>query len=50
MKKFAFVSDAAEREYKDLPAAIQDEFGRDLRLIQWGSDPEVSPRNSDQKQ
>lgn len=38
-KKFAFVSDAAEREYKDLPEKIQDEFGKDLRRIQFGQDP-----------
>jgi hypothetical protein len=28
MKKFAFVNDAAEREYKKLPTLIQDEFGK----------------------
>ncbi|EIJ43014.1 phage-related protein [Beggiatoa alba B18LD] len=38
-KKFAFVSDAAEKEYKDLPAEIQDEFGKDLRKIQFGQAP-----------
>lgn len=42
MKKFAFVSDAAEREYKDLPEGIQDEFGKDLRRIQYGQDPELA--------
>lgn len=31
MKKFAFVNDAAEREYKALPADVQDDFGKDLR-------------------
>ena len=41
MKQFAFVSDAAEREYKDLPEDIQDEFGKDLRRIQFGEDPEL---------
>lgn len=41
MKKFAFVSDAAEREYKDLPEGIQDEFGKDLRRIQYGQDAEL---------
>jgi len=30
-KKFAFVNDAAEREYKDLPKSIQVEFGTNLR-------------------
>ena len=39
MKKFAFVSDAAEKEYKDLPEKIQDEFGKDLRRIQFGESP-----------
>ena len=42
MKKFAFVNDAAEREYKDLPKDIQDEFGKDLRRIQYGQDPELT--------
>lgn len=42
MKRFAFVSDAAEREYKDLPEDIQDEFGKDLRRIQYGQDPELT--------
>lgn len=42
MKRFAFVSDAAEREYKDLPEDIQDEFGKDLRRIQHGQDPELT--------
>lgn len=40
MKRFAFVSEAAEREYKQLPESIQDEFGKDLRRIQYGQDPE----------
>ncbi len=35
MLKFAFVSAAAEREYKDMPAEVQDEFGKDLRRIQF---------------
>jgi phage-related protein len=39
VKKFAFVSDAAEKEYKDLPDEIQDEFGKNLRLIQFEQDP-----------
>ncbi|MEQ9874130.1 type II toxin-antitoxin system RelE/ParE family toxin [Pectobacterium brasiliense] len=38
MKNFAFVNYAAEREYRSLPADIQDEFGKDLRLIQYGQD------------
>jgi len=42
MKRFAFVNDAAEREYKDLPEDIQDEFGKDLRRIQYGQDPELT--------
>nr|UKE82604.1 type II toxin-antitoxin system RelE/ParE family toxin [Pectobacterium sp. PL152] len=41
MKKFAFVNDAAEREYRALPADIQDEFGKDLRLIQYGQEPKL---------
>ena len=40
LKKFAFVSAAAEREYKDLPKHVQDDFGKDLRRIQYGQDPE----------
>lgn len=39
MKRFAFVSDAAEREYKKLPEDVQDEFGKDLRRIQFGEGP-----------
>ncbi|MDH0646722.1 type II toxin-antitoxin system RelE/ParE family toxin [Pseudomonas sp. GD03858] len=42
MRKFAFVSAAAEREYKDLPQDVQDDFGKDLRRIQYGQDPERS--------
>ncbi len=34
MKQFAFVSDAAEREYKDFPKEIQQQFGTSLRAIQ----------------
>ncbi|EHG4045374.1 type II toxin-antitoxin system RelE/ParE family toxin [Salmonella enterica] len=41
MKKFAFINDAAEREYKALPADVQDDFGKDLRRIQFGQDPEL---------
>lgn len=40
MKKFAFVSAAAEREYKDLPEKIQDEFGKDLRRLQYEQSPQ----------
>jgi phage-related protein len=42
MKRFAFVNEAAEREYKDLPDRIQDEFGKDLRRIQYGEEPRLS--------
>ena len=38
-KRFAFVSDAAEREYKKLPDNIQDEFGKNLRRIQFDEAP-----------
>jgi len=38
MKRFAFVNRAAEGEYKDLPEGIQDEFGKDLRRIQYGEE------------
>lgn len=40
MKKFAFVSAAAEREYKNLPQDVQNDFGKDLRRIQYGQDPD----------
>lgn len=36
MRRFAFVSEAAAREYKALPEHVQDEFGKDLRRIQYG--------------
>ncbi len=39
MKKFAFVNDTAEREYKALPEKVQDEFGKDLRRIQYENNP-----------
>ncbi|MCY1313750.1 hypothetical protein D9M70_643010 [compost metagenome] len=42
MKKFAFVSEAAAREYRALPAEVQDEFGKDLRRIQYGEEPELA--------
>ncbi|MGX9522769.1 type II toxin-antitoxin system RelE/ParE family toxin [Vibrio mediterranei] len=38
--QFAFVNDAAEREYKKFPENVQDEFGKDLRKIQYGQRPE----------
>ncbi len=41
MKKFAFVNDAAEREYRDFPAEVQDDFGKDLRRIQFGQYPDL---------
>jgi phage-related protein len=34
MKQFAFVNDAAEREYKALPKNIQQDFGVSLRAVQ----------------
>lgn len=42
MKRFAFVNEAATREYKDLPEWVQDEFGKDLRRIQYGGEPELA--------
>lgn len=42
LKKFAFVNAAAEREYKALPEHVQDDFGKDLRRIQYGEDPQLS--------
>lgn len=39
MKGFAFVNDAAEREYKDLPKSITQEFGVSLRAIQENKKP-----------
>ena len=47
MKKFAFVSDAAEKEYKDLPDEVQDEFGKDLRKIQYGQPPVLPIKHLD---
>ena len=48
MKQFAFVSDAAEREYKDLPKEVQREFGTSLRAIQDDKKPflPITPLNS----
>lgn len=45
MKKFAFVNEAAEREYKALPQIIQDEFGKDLRRIQFDQKPTLTLRH-----
>lgn len=42
MLKFAFVSDAAEREYRALPEWVQDEFGKSLRQIQFGELPSLA--------
>jgi phage-related protein len=39
MKQFAFVSDAAEREYKALPNEVQQEFGTSLRAVQDNKKP-----------
>jgi phage-related protein len=39
--RFAFVNDAAEKEYKKLPDKIQDEFGKDLRLLQFNEPPKL---------
>lgn len=39
MKEFAFVSDAAEREYKALPKEVQQEFGTSLRAVQDNKKP-----------
>ncbi|MEQ1531689.1 MAG: type II toxin-antitoxin system RelE/ParE family toxin [Methylococcales bacterium] len=40
-KKFAFINEAAEREYRDLPDKIQDAFGKDLRRIQFDEEPKL---------
>ena len=37
--QFAFVNDAAEREYKELPNTVQDEFGTALRCVQHNEKP-----------
>ena len=39
MRNFAFVSDAAEREYKALPKEVQQEFGTSLRAVQEDKKP-----------
>ena len=41
-KKFAFVNDAAEREYKALPKDVQTEFGTSLRAVQDNKKPFLS--------
>lgn len=42
MKRFAFVSEAATREYRDLPGWVQDEFGKDLMRVQYSGSPELA--------
>ena len=42
MKKFAFVSAAAEREYRKLPKDVQQEFGVSLRALQVNTSPFLS--------
>ena len=42
MKRFAFVSEAATREYRELPAWVQDEFGKDLMRVQYSASPELA--------
>lgn len=46
--RFAFVNDAAEREYKSLPSEVQDTFGKDLRRLQFGEPPKepIQPLSS----
>jgi phage-related protein len=39
VKNFAFVSEAAKREYMDLPKEIQTEFGISLRAVQENKKP-----------
>lgn len=39
MKGFAFVNDAAEREYKALPKDVQQDFGTSLRAVQENKKP-----------
>nr|WP_311775793.1 type II toxin-antitoxin system RelE/ParE family toxin [Pseudomonas cichorii] len=36
------MNEAATREYKDLPEWVQDEFGKDLRRIQYGAEPALA--------
>ena len=46
-KKFAFVSDAAEREYKALPQDVISEFGISLRAIQEDKKPFLTIKTLD---
>ena len=48
MKKFAFINDSAEKEYKSLPKEIQTEFGTSLRAIQENKKPflDITPLKS----
>ena len=39
MLEFAFCGDAAEREYKELPSSVQDDFGKAIRRIQYHEKP-----------
>lgn len=41
-KLFAFVNESAEREYKALPEAIQDDLGKALRCVQFDEKPALS--------
>ncbi len=41
MLRFAFVNEGADREYRSLPDDIQDEFGKELRRLQYGEKPNV---------
>ena len=47
MKKFAFVNDAAEREYKALPVGIQKDFGVSLSAIQKDETPFLTIRSAE---
>lgn len=42
LKRFAFVNEAATREYRDLPGWVQDEFGKDLMRVQYSADPDLA--------
>lgn len=39
IKKFAFISEAAFREFKKLPKSVQHQFGTDLHAVQCGQSP-----------
>jgi len=45
MKQFAFVNDAAAREYKALPKDVQQEFGTSLRAVQDDKKPFLITRS-----